>query len=107
MVNQGSMVLISSFRTFSHGYPQNDVALGGSNDIYDGKVIISENSVVCNFKRKLQTGDSYDQILERGKTVKVCSYSSTSTNLSKHASKEVRYCFYWPLVDGYSGELQF
>lgn len=89
----------------AHGMPQDDVALGGVDDVEDGKVNATEGGVVCSFRRKLMTHDEFDLPLERGKSIKICSYSANTTKFSKHISKDVRYCFYWPLIDGYQGDL--
>lgn len=91
--------------SISHGPTKTDISLNGTYDLYDTNITVSNEGVSCYFKRKLNTGDPNDLPLERGKNIKVCSYSANTTTFSKHLNQDVRYCFYWPLIDGYQGEL--
>ena len=47
----------------AHGLPKTDISLGGTIDIYDTNVTVTDDGISCYFKRKLNTGDPYDYIL--------------------------------------------
>jgi hypothetical protein len=52
----------------------------------------------------MNTGDKYDRILHKGDMLHVCSIHTSTRNMIKHAHK-TKFCFYWPLIDGFDGEL--
>lgn len=97
------MVSQHKFRMDQHLDPKHDTSLGGYDDINHAEIHFLQGEVVWSFERKLNTGDPRDAVLERGKTIKVCSFWEASTNSEKRASKDVRYCFYWPLLDNFQG----
>jgi hypothetical protein len=49
------------------------------------------------------TGDSRDKPITMGERIRVCSVVSTTQQMSKHNTKP--FCFYWPIIDGFSGDL--
>lgn len=99
--------MVLRLRTTGHRTPANDTdsTLNGTDDFENKTTSISNSSVTCGFKRKLTTGDSHDLPLVKGSTLHVCSYNTSTVMIRRHASSSDRFCFYWPLLDGFNGDL--
>lgn len=90
-------------RSTSHKDPQNDTSLKGTDDLTDTTVELVNGTLTCSFTRKLVTADAKDKALAVGDKIKVCSVASTTAQMQKHSTKP--FCFTWPIVDNYSGDL--
>ena len=99
--------LLFRCRAFAHRPPINDTSstLNGTDDFSNKSVTANDSTVVCEFRRKLVTEDKYDLPLVKGNTIHVCSIFSTTPDLKMHATPSSRFCFYWPLLDGFNGDL--
>lgn len=80
-----------------------DDTLKGRDDLENKFISVNDTAVVCSFRRKMITNDRFDLAISKGDTIHVCSSKSWTVNLVKHHHS--KYCFYWPILDGFDGEL--
>lgn len=59
-----------------------DASLGGSDDVKEKSGIESENMTEIRFAIPMNSGDSYDKVLEKGKTYKVIVAAGSSDNFT-------------------------
>ena len=67
-------------------HPQ-DTELGGTNDILEFAGKEEDGYTTIEFKRKLDTGDKYDNPLVKGKNQILWSYGPDDTATSKHVNR--------------------
>jgi hypothetical protein len=81
-VTEREVIVLDLYSTGPYGPHPPDTELDGSNDIleYGGKE--GETNTVIEFKRKLNTGDVYDEPLSQGQTITIIWAMATSDSLN-------------------------
>ena len=69
-VKDGKATVVDAYSTGVYGPHPPDTKLGGTNDILAFGGSEGEYTII-EFKRKLNTGDKYDKVLEPGKTINI------------------------------------
>ena len=80
----GQSKIVDAFSTGEKGPYPDDVSLGGTDDILNGKVTYNNGWTLLSFQRKLSTNDKFDKTILLNKPMKVIWSYSSSKNLNSY-----------------------
>jgi hypothetical protein len=86
-VKNGETTILDLFSTGNFGPHPPDTELGGTNDILEFAGSEQDGFTTIEFKRKLVTGDKYDNPLSKGVNKIIWAYGSTDELSQKHTSR--------------------
>jgi hypothetical protein len=86
-VKDGKATVYDQFSDVDFGPHPQDTELGGTNDILEFAGKEEGGYTTIEFKRKLDTGDKYDNPLAKGKNQILWSYGPDDTATSKHVNR--------------------
>jgi hypothetical protein len=86
-VKNGETTIYDMFSMGDFGPHQPDVELGGTNDILEFAGSEQDGFTTIEFKRYLNTGDDYDQLLSTGTNKIIWSYGSSDELNRKHTNR--------------------
>jgi hypothetical protein len=81
-VTEREVIVLDLYSTGPYGPHPPDTELDGSNDIFEYGGKEGETNTVIEFKRKLNTGDVYDEPLSQGQTITIIWAMATSDSLN-------------------------
>lgn len=86
-VQEGTVTVIDQYSTGNFGPHRPDSELGGSDDILESAGTEEDGHTIIEFKRKLDTGDTYDHMFSRGKNSILWAYGPGDQPEQKHSAR--------------------
>jgi hypothetical protein len=86
-VQDGTVTVIDQYCTGNFGPHSPDIKLGGSDDILESAGIEEGGYTIIEFKRKIDTGDTYDHTFSPGINSILWSYGSGDQLEQKHSAR--------------------
>ena len=86
-VQDGTVTVIDEYSTGNFGPHKPDSELGGSDDILESGGSEGDGYTVIEFKRKLDTGDTYDHEFSQGKNSILWAYGQSDQPEQKHSAR--------------------
>jgi hypothetical protein len=87
LVKDGTAELHDQYSTGNYGPHRDDTVLGGTDDIIEFGGKEDDGFTMVEFKRKLDTGDTYDLPLSTGANKIIWAYGSQDSMEAKHSSR--------------------